>query len=585
MRPTVNREGCALSLSFRNARLGLAAGGAVLLIVLAVALPHTTSREAAPAKGTAGMANSTLPTALPRAEPQSAGPRVFTYYQEQPQTLDPASATDAYSAAVVSQINSPLVGLTSSLEPTPMVAESWTISRDGLTYVFTLRTGVKFHTGRAVTADDFVYSLTRLFREPMRSEGLAAGYLEAILGVPEFVAGKAHQIDGIRALDARRLEIRLSRPYSPLLSALALDMTAPLPREILDAPDGIQAYEAHPVGCGPFRFVRREGDQKIVLTGNPDYFDGRPQIDSLVYLTPHGDVETLGAEALLRGEATMATIPLDRVEEFRARPGINVLRWQDLSLSFVGANTRVPPLDNEHVRRAIALAMNRQAMFDFRPTGKVLAEGILPPGLPGYVPDQRSYTHDNAAARAELSLAGYGPEHPLPEITLVKAAGTPESRKIDSLMVNSLAEVGIRIRLQSLSWSELDSLITGHHAQMFALAWVADIPDPDTFLRALFYSKSSTNYFEFADGRVDSLLDVAALTSNPEVRSRAFRAVERRILESAPVVPLFHTATFVGLRSDVRGLVMNPLGISTLAMERLTIGTPESAAERRQAER
>lgn len=557
----------------------------MLLIVLAVALPHKAPRENNPADMAPGAPGGTLPEAQGGGAPRAPGPRVFRYYQEQPQTLDPASATDAYSAAVVSQINSPLVGLTSSLEPTPMVAESWTISRDGLTYVFTLRSGVKFHDGREVTADDFVYSLTRLFREPMRSEGLAAGYLEAIQGVPEFVSGEARRIDGIRALDARRLEIRLSRPYSPLLSALALDMTAPVPREILESTGGDAAYEAHPVGCGPFRFVRREGDEKIVLSANPDYFDGRPQIDSLIYLTPKGDVETLGAEALLRGEATLATIPLDRVEEFRARPGINVLRWQDLSLSFVGFNTRMSPLDDEHVRRAIALAMDRQAMFDFRPTGKVLAQGILPPGLPGFVPDQRSYTHDYAAARVELARAGYGPERPLPEITMVKASGTPESRKIDSLMVNSLAEAGIRIRLVRADWTQLDSLITGRHATMFALAWVADIPDPDTFLRALFYSKSPTNYFEYSDARVDSLLDVAALTPDPEVRSRAFRAVERRVLESAPLIPLFHTATFVGLRSDVRGLVMNPLGISTLAMERLTIGTPEPSVERRQAGR
>jgi peptide/nickel transport system substrate-binding protein/oligopeptide transport system substrate-binding protein len=515
--------------------------------------------------------------------PGAAGPRVFTYYQEQPQSFDPATATDAYSAAVCSQINSPLVGLTSSLEPTPQVAESWTISEDGRTYVFTLRLDVRFHNGRQVTADDFVWSLTRLFREPQRSKGLAAGYLEAILGVPEFVGGQDSTIAGIRAIDPAHLEIRLSRPYSPLLSALALDQTAPVPREILDAPNGLEAYAAHPVGCGPFYYVRREGAEKLVLAASPDYFGGRPQIDSLVYTTPRGDVETLGADALLQGGATMAQIPLDRVEEFRARPGISVLRWQDLSLSFIGMNTAMPPLDNPHVRRAVALAMNRQAMFDLRPTGKVLAQGILPPGLPGYVPDPRTYTHDAAAARAELAAAGYGPGDPLPPLTLVKSTGTPESRRIDTLMVNSLAEVGIRIRLQLTNWAVMDSLISGRHAQMFGLGWVADIPDPDTFLRALFYSRSATNYFQYSNARVDSLLDVAALTPNPEVRSRAFRLVERLVLESAPLVPLFHTATFLGLRSDVQGLEMNPLGISTLAMERLTLGNPSDPADRRRA--
>ncbi len=572
-----------MTRSVRNAKIGLAVGGALLLIALAVALPRFTPHpQNAAQPAPAGPADAGTPGA---EAPTPQGPRIFRYFQEQPTTLDPARATDAYSAALVSQINSPLIGLTSSLEPTPAIAESWTISHDGLTYVFSLRPGVRFHSGRAVSAGDFVYSLTRLFREPQRSEGLAAGYLEAILGVPEFESGKASTIAGIRAIDAGHLEIRLSRPYRPLLAALALDQTAPVPREIMDAPGGSKAYSAHPIGCGPFRFVRREGEEKIVLRANPGYFLGRPQLDSLIYITPHGNVETLGAEALLRGEATMAQIPLDRVEEFRARPGINVLRWQDLSLSFIGMNTTMPPLDDPRVRHAVALAMNRQAMLDYRPTGKVLAQGILPPGLPGFVPDPRTYAHDVQAAREELAAAGYGPGHPLPVLTLAKATGTPETRRIDTLMVNSLAEAGIRVRLRFVNWSTLDSLIIGRHAQVFGLAWVADIPDPDTFLRALFYSKSATNFFQYANARVDSLLDVAALTPDQDVRSRAFQAVERLVLESAPFVPLFHTATFVGLRSGVRGLEMNPLGISTLAMERLTLGDPSAQSDRRSARR
>jgi peptide/nickel transport system substrate-binding protein/oligopeptide transport system substrate-binding protein len=568
----------------------LAAGGALLLIALAVALPRMNTRgdsapAATPSARAAGTADAGGSPGGPPAVTTPGGVRILSYYQEQPRVFDPAIATDAYSAAICSQINSPLLNLNSSLEPVPAIAESWTISQDGLTYVFTLRGDVRFHNGRQVTADDFVWSLTRLFQEPQRSAGLAAGYLEAIAGVQDLIDGRAPTVAGIRALDPLRLEIRLSRPYSPLLTALALDQTAPVPREILDTPGGAEAYVAHPVGCGPFLFVRREGQEKLVLAANPDYFGGRPQIDSLVYTTPHGDVETLGADALLRGHATMAQIPLDRVEAFRAQPGITVLRWQDLSLSFIGMNTTVPPLDNPRVRRAIALAMDRQAMFQLRPTGKVLAQGILPPGLPGYVPDTRTYAHDAAAARAELAAAGYGPENPLPPLALVKSAGTAESRRIDTLMVNSLAAAGIRLHLQFCNWAVMDSLVSGRHAPMFAMGWIADIPDPDTFLRALFYSKSATNYFQYADARVDSLLEVATQTPNPEVRSRAFRAVEGLVLESAPIVPLFHTATFLGLRSDVEGLEMNPLGISTLAMERLTIGSPGNEADRRRVSR
>src|SRR5262245_7834100 len=211
-------------------------------IVASIAIPRLTSR--APDHGMGAGSGD--------AGGGAAGPRVFRYYLEAPGTLDPGLAADAYSSLVVSQIYSPLVGLTSDLEPTPQLAESWTISRDGLVYVFTIRPGVRFQNGREVEASDLVYSLTRLFQEPYRSHGLAAGYLDAIQGAPEFMAGKARTVSGIRALDRYRIELRLTRPYSALLSALALDQTAVVPREIMrPGPNGI---ESRPIGCGPFLF-------------------------------------------------------------------------------------------------------------------------------------------------------------------------------------------------------------------------------------------------------------------------------------------------------------------------------------------
>jgi ABC-type transport system substrate-binding protein len=310
------------------------------------------------------------------AAPSAAvAPRVFRFYQEFPHTLDPARSADSYSAGVIAQIYSPLVGLTSDLEPTPQLAQSWTISKDGLRYVFEIRPGVRFHNGREVTAADFAYSLTRLFREPFRSEGLAATYLDAIAGVPEFVAGNAKKISGIRALDRYRLEIVLSRPYGSLLHALALDQTSAVPPEILET-HGPEGLESHPVGTGPFRFVRRVEQRSITLAATDDYFMGRAAIDSLVFFAPAGNVSEAGADALLDGRATLSLLPSHRIEEFRARPGLVVLRWQDLSLSFIGMNASIPPLDDARVRRAVMLAMDREAMLRVQPEGRTQAVGI-----------------------------------------------------------------------------------------------------------------------------------------------------------------------------------------------------------------
>jgi oligopeptide transport system substrate-binding protein len=554
----------------------------VLVILAALAAPRLTGRLPG---GSAG------PPAPGSGSPQSQAPgsrrQVFRYFSEQPGTLDPALAADAYSSIVIAQIFSPLVGLTSDLEPVPQVAESWTISRNGLVYRFNLHKGVRFHNGREVQASDFVYSLTRLFKEPFRSQGLAAGYLDAIVGVPDFVAGRARGIKGIRALGRYRLEVRLSRPYSALLSALALDQTAVVPRECVEAKGkGKAPFSQFPTGCGPFRVAYRRNDDVLVLASNPGYFLGKPSIDSIIFYTPKGGVEgvdTQGAEALLRGDAAMANLPPNLLERCKERSNIRVVRWQDLSLSFIGMNVRRPPLNDPRVRQAIALAMNRDEMLNLWPAGKVLSQAILPPGLPGYSPEQRTYAHDPEAARRLLASAGYGPNHPLPALTMWKSTSNQSVRQVDTVMVKSLAQAGIQVKIRYSSWAEIDSVITGRYAQMFGLAWVADIPDPDTFLRSLFYSSSGTNYFRFSDRTVDSLLDVAQRTADPGVRMNAYRDVEKRVVRSAPLVPLFHSSTFVGMRDDVSGLEVNPLGISTLAMEKLHIGKPFQEREPRQA--
>ena len=560
------------------------AGAAVAILVLAVAVPMVWKRPTSEPTGSSGTASQGQSGATPVPYGPETKPRIFRFYQEAPTTLDPALAADAYSSTVIAQIYSPLVGLTSNLEPTPQVADSWTISRDGKTYVFHIREGVRFTSGREVTAEDFAYTLTRCFREPFRSEGLAAGYLDAIDGVPEFLAGKATTIRGIRALDQKRLEIRLSRPYRPLLSALALDQTSVVPRELMDQ-HGNAVLEVHPVGCGPFRYVRRD-EHSVVLAANPDYFMGRPAIDSLVFYTPPGDVTSQGANALLDGRATLSTLPIDRVEEFRAQPGITMLRWQDLTLAFLGMNATIPPLDDRRVRQALALSVDRQAMIHFQPEGKTLASGILAPGVPGYSPASRTYPRDLVRAKELLRDAGYGPGHPLPTLKLYKSVTTNASnRALDSLMVRSLAEAGFHVDIQYVTWKVLDDAITGRKAQLFSLSWVADIPDPDTFLRALFYSSSSTNYFKYRNATVDSLLDLARSAEDPKVAQAAYQNAEDRILRDAPFVPLYHPTNFIGLRNNVVGLQMNPLGISTLAMEKLRFAEPKPDGDTRSATR
>ena len=189
------------------------------------------------------------------------------------------------------------------------------------------------------------------------------------------------------------------------------------------------------------------------------------------------------------------------------------------------------------------------------------------------------------AARALLAEAGYGRSHPLPPITLWKSIGSRDRLQVDSVMVRSLAEAGITIKLQYESWAVLDKAITNRRVPMFGLAWIADIPDPETFLRALAYSSSASNYFRYRAARVDSLLDAARATLVADARADLYRRAEEAILRDAPFVPLYYTVSFIGMKDNVAGLEMNPLGISTLAMEKLHLTEPRDGRDRRDTSR
>jgi ABC-type transport system substrate-binding protein len=130
----------------------------------------------------------------------------------------------------------------------------------------------------------------------------------------------------------------------------------------------------------------------------------------------------------------------------------------------------------------------------------------------------------------------------------------------------------------------LDQAITQRKAAMFGLAWIADIPDPESFLRSLAYSSSGTNYFQYSSARVDSLLELAGRTRDAEVRAACYRDAETQVVRDAPFVPLYYTVSFIGMKDNVVGLEMNPLGISTLAMEKLHfIETTDGRADRHAA--
>ena len=189
-------------------------------------------------------------------------------------TLDPARISDIYGLSVAQQIFDGLVRFDQTLTISPALAEYWRASRDGLTWTFTLRKGVKFHHGREVTADDVVFSLTRILdpQDPVR-RGRPVHEHQGRAGLRR---GTGPTRSGLSALDRHTVQVVLNEALTPFVSVLAVGHAKIVPRDIVEQQG--EAFGAHPVGTGPFKFVRWEPGKEIVLAANPDYFDGAPRL-------------------------------------------------------------------------------------------------------------------------------------------------------------------------------------------------------------------------------------------------------------------------------------------------------------------
>src|SRR5881396_2015046 len=215
----------------------------------------------------------------------------------EPATLDPARISDIYSRSVSQQIFDGLVQFDQTLAIKPALAQFWRASRDGLTWTFDLRKGVKFHHGREVTADDAVYSLTRVIDPKSRSD--AADLFLNVRGARDFREGRAKTVAGFVALDRHTMQVTLSEALVPFAAVAAIGHAKIVPRELVESRG--ETFGIRPVGTGPFRFIRWDRGREIVLGANPEYFDGSPRLSRLVYRIFPGDQRDVMHDEFLKG--------------------------------------------------------------------------------------------------------------------------------------------------------------------------------------------------------------------------------------------------------------------------------------------
>lgn len=508
-------------------------------------------------------------TAVAATKPSPVPGGVLRMVQEAPLSLDPADASSVYESLPINQIFDSLVVLDASQGIVPGLASEWFVTRDGLTYEFQLRPDVRFHDGVTLTSADVAFTIRRLLAGGSASMSSVVPYLSVVRGADAFRLGQTDHLAGVEVVDDLTLRLHLEHAYPSFLEVLTLDGLKIVPAHVLRDGDA-DAFRSTPVGTGPFR-LQGVTDDGMVLVANEDYHGGRPHLDRF-------EIGFLGADEVDSGAARYFARDLDVIEPNTADlerlaedPGTRMFRYQELGLSFLGFSTSVPPLDRLEIRQAVAHAIDRARLVSDSPVVRREARGILPPGMAAYSPDVKTLAHDPDRARELVRQAGFSAANPLPPLELYTSSHSPAAMRTLARIVEDIEAVGIPVEVRDVGWAELHERIENGGAAAFLLAWLADMTDPDAFLRGLVNTDGQPNHFGYEDEQSVRLLEQGFRELNPTMRTEIYRRLERRILGRAPVVPLYHTMGVVAVGSDVHGVEPGPMGLSHVAFERVWI--------------
>lgn len=505
--------------------------------------------------------------------------------------LDPVQASDVYMHEVVAQINEGLYQyhyLKRPFELEPLLAEGMPeVSKDGLTYTFKIKKGVRFADdaafpegkGREVTAEDFIYSWKRVADPANHGEGFWI-FDGKIKGLNEWRNTKpkvdySASIEGLQAPDKHTLVVKLTKPYYQFMYVLAMSYTMVVPREAVEKYGA--EYLNHPVGTGPFMLKEWVRNSKVVLVRNPNFrgetypTEGAPGdkeaglladagkpipfVDEVIYNElPEDQPRWL---TFLKGNADFNTPPKDNFEQMVqgdnlkeewVKKGLKLLKGPELDVVYDVLNTEDPILGkSKYLRQAMSLAVDRKAMIEKLYNGRALvAEGPIPPNIEGYDPAFKSpYSEYNVEKAKELlKKAGLG-DKPI-EINY-ETTNSATARQFAEFVQQQMGAIGIKLNIKINTWPEMMEKNKKKKAQMFGMAWQGDYPDAENFLQ-LFYGPNEApgpNSSNFKNKEFDELYKKAAVLPAGAERTKIYQRMRDIVVEEVPWIFKAHRLMYM----------------------------------------
>lgn len=456
--------------------------------------------------------------------------------QSEAVTLDPQGGWDGASLILLRQLYNGLVKLNDKLEVVGDLAESWNFTSD-TSVTFNLKKGVKFHNGEEMKASDVVYSIQRAQQSPK---------------VKSFTAN----IESVVANGDYEVTINTSIPYAPLMQNLCHTANSIVSQKAVEAAG--DNFSKAPVGTGPFKFVKWDSGDKIVVTRNDDYFAGQVLPTSLTFkLMAEGSARTIALET---GDIDFNMVVLSsdakRVNESATT---ELVVSMSPKIEYVSFNQKKAPFDNEKVRQAINYAIDKDSLNVLATEGySTVTDSVMNSQIKGYTDNIQHYDYNVEKAKSLLAEAGY--ENGFSTSILVSG----NTRKTEAVWIQScLKEINIDVQINELESTTLLEQVNNGDYEMFIMSYNNTTGDPDTSLYMLFNSNvpaSSGNRSFTNIPEIDQWLEAGRSEIDETKRLEYYANIQKLLTEKAVWVPLYNVANMYGLHKGLQGFTTHPLG-------------------------
>ena len=514
---------------------------------------------------------------------------VFRMHLGNPVGIDPYNGFENAGIQVITALFTPLV-TADSLDPSTLVpgaALSWDINEDSTVFTFNLDPDARFANDTPVTADDFIFAFNRI-ADPNAINTLTgdpdAGFIHAqlgqVVGYEEFRAGDADGMEGLVALDDHTLEITLSESFGDFIFNVTHPSFAPVPQYLIE--NGVEydgdtvPFALMPIGNGPFRMVEPWVEGQSITTERNPYYSGTPayldgvefrlfaEVDAAWMSFQAGDLDY---SEIAQGhfQSTKDQFGAAGSNGFVANPGEQVLYGSEMATYFFNFNTEDGPMANPDLRRAVNLAINRDAINEVVwEGGRAIATDILPPGIPGRADGSwEDARFDREAAAQALADAGYPEGEGLDPIRIsynVEGVHAP----VVELVAADLAAIGIETTVESLDWTTFNAQVHDANYDIARRGWMSSYASTHYWLFELFGSDSGNNDTFFSNAEVDAVLAEAAATADADERAALYAQANDMIQAENPVAPIAYFSLRNVVSDRMHNVISGPLGLVDL---------------------